>query len=531
MPTRAATYVYAYNKHASAAHRWKGIQDSIKDERELYAAEQKFVSDLAKQVVDLEETYRTRQSNDMIGAKLLSEELSTQRTAFESGKRTQMAREAANVVPDAVLEASGPTAKSIATSKVVSSSSMSKDAVEKTLAYLAKEGVPEAEISDLRRQAQQYDKKRPTYQSGIDPAAMKKYAVAFDVLEAQSDSGYMTVEGRLRAENRTDEQNELLQRYLSALEDGTPALEEFGEGDDGKEKFASAKAIYEKTKAEQSFTRGQRKFFEPAWVDAQRRLTAAEKRADELAKSGAVTSPAAEAARRELLARGIKEEDFAYASLHGTPMLDYVKVADRLYAEGKAQKGGKLTPLNDYQQKIVTLLNQFESSGREWDVKMLEKQLRKQLAPAEVRDAIGFALAYDRQRAEGEGERTPTQAQREEKLTKAATEAADAAAETVARDEAALARETARVAEAEKNRYTTSEAEKKELLTPPALRRPVGKRTLKDQETIEEFSLSGGGVIAPPPEEAEEEIDVSTLSEDELDKLIEEAAKKSKGGK
>jgi len=63
----------------------------------------------------------------------------------------------------------------------------------------------------------------------------------------------------------------------------------------------------------------------------------------------------------------------------------------------------------------VRLLDQYEATGTQWKVSDLEKQLSKTLKGEELENAIGFALAYDRQRQEGAKPQTQLQMQVEER--------------------------------------------------------------------------------------------------------------------
>lgn len=413
MPTRAAYYIGAYSKHMSAASRWASIQDTIKDEAKRYELEQKMVTDLAATVADLEESFRVKQSNDMIGAQMLAEEFKAERAIHEGETRAKVQQEIAAEVPANIRDA--PDAAAAFARAVQDQAGYTPSRVSSVRAELVRKGATKDQLSQYdARTAAVKDRKKDPEGPKWDETKLAKYKVIFDVLGNQNEFGYVGgVEGKVRAQERSPEDSKRLAIYIQALEDGNPTAEEFG-GD--KAELALAKAVYDRAKAEGSYTRGQRKYFEPTWIDAQKRLKEAEARAAKLGESGAIQSPQQEAARRELLARGLKEEDFKYAGIFGTPQFDYVKAADRLYEEGKAQEGGRLTALTSEQQQIEALLDQFEASGRGWDTKTLERQLKKLVPPDQLADAVGFALAIDRQRQEGTGAKPKDQAAIEKQI-------------------------------------------------------------------------------------------------------------------
>ena len=390
---RGLNYLEAYGKSLQAAARWEAITESIKDEQERYAALQKHILDQSKVVADLEETFRVKQSNDMVGTKLLAEKLADEKDLYRRTVKTDVARADASKVPKEVMEARERGDKGgmvSAALKVVGKASVPQETVDATLAALRTAGANPQDILGIQNLARSVKDRKEIKGPTADVEKLREFKVAFDVLDAQAESGYAGgVEASVRAENRTDEENALLQKYLGSLGDGTVTADEFG-GDE--EALFKARAVYNQAQSEQSYTRGQAKFFQPSWLDAQARLAQAQAQLEKAAQSGAIENPQREAARRELLARGLAEEDFQYAHLFGTPAFNYTKEADRIFSQ---VEGDEVTPVNDLQRRAQAFLNIVEND--DWNTDLLHRQFRKFTQnEAELNEMIGYALARDR---------------------------------------------------------------------------------------------------------------------------------------
>ena len=131
-------------------------------------------------------------------------------------------------------------------------------------------------------------------------------------------------------------------------------------------------------------------------------------------------------ARRLLQQQGIDPDD-KYLQFRGTPKYEYYNAADRVFGsvdEIIAATGGE--------KNIAKLLRQYETSGVDWTVDQLAAQLGKTMSGDELVDAMGFALALDRQTREGVKPVDRKALQAEERARIAAAEEASKAAEAAA---------------------------------------------------------------------------------------------------
>jgi hypothetical protein len=414
-----------------AAASYKAIREAVKGEQERYDALQKTVADMAKTVADLEDTFRVRQSNDMIGAKLLASQLEAQINTTKRYSAEKAAETKAGQVPaeiQGLLNSRAPADReraAVMAAQMVASPSVPQNTVNAIVGALGRAGVDTGRVVSAANTV----KDRKTVKvSGFTPEQQKdleKYEVALGALGEGGEASYAGgMRGEAMAAARTDAENADLSAYLKALEDGRATVEEFGSED----ALLRARAVYDQAKASGSYVMGMKKYFEPTWVDAQARLSLAEDQLQAAYASGAVQDPEAEAARRQLAAMGVAKEDFDYADLIGSPDLAYVKIADRIYNQvSKASQS--ITPATPTQVKVSRLLTQYDKSGQDWTTKQLERQLMKLgLEKDELDEAIGFALALDRQTREGVPTPDQVKLQEAEKKLQAQREAnADAA--------------------------------------------------------------------------------------------------------
>lgn len=246
---------------------------------------------------------------------------------------------------------------------------------------------------------------------------------------------------------------QLLAAYTTALQGGTggdlggrfqAALGAIAPADaDPQALLAAADQLYTRVRQEGSFSRQDRKFFEPTWLAAADAARVATEEAERL-KPG-YTDPAREAARREIAARGLNPDD-RYVALVGDRRYDYLTAADRIYGE----VDGVVKPATPEQMKIAEFVSylkrESDRTGKPIDLKTIERQLGKTLKGKALVEGVGFALALARSESEQpEDRKTQADLQREAEVTAqrlqeiAATR--EAAAAEAARIEAELATE------------------------------------------------------------------------------------------
>jgi hypothetical protein len=197
--------------------------------------------------------------------------------------------------------------------------------------------------------------------------------------------------------------------YLSLLDDGRVTLDELRDtypdatDDELQKGLRIAQATYNRAKAAKAYRNDERKFFSERYLDQARKVRELEDRAQQLLPQ--YTDPARERLRRIAVERGIDPDD-PYVQYKGTPMYRYAQTADRLLGE---VAGEELRAATREQVAVKRLLDQYAATGTDWKVKDLEQQLGKTIKGEALEQAIGFALAVDKQTREGVD--APTQLQ------------------------------------------------------------------------------------------------------------------------
>jgi hypothetical protein len=425
MPPRSASYIDRYARSVAAQQRY---QLSIRDIAEL-GDRANYLESLASaersNLTNLEEVFRVRpvdfgQAAELLKAQYASEDFARRQAA---GARLQQKRAQGLTATERVTLArlsTGPTQNLVQAKKrllgMANSGSMTKPQLDEALALVR--GAAGADANYFDGIEAQVASKLKAVPSGQARALSPEEAARETALERSLEAAFFQGEGGIKggydglamAEARKETTapeggsfstaEDAFQAYLSMLEDGTASAEELAAvtGVDDAEQaavdFAFAKQQYDEAKASGAYRNDQRKLFESRWLASARNVARLEEAAAE-ATARVPDDPALERIRREMIARGMNPDD-PYDQYSGTPLHGYLTTADRIYAD----VDGDVKAATAAQKKALAMLAQYQSTGNGWNVKDLEKQLRKALDESEMEDAIGFALAY--QRAEDE---------------------------------------------------------------------------------------------------------------------------------
>ena len=332
---------------------------------------------------------------------------------------------------------------------------MTEQAARAAVAYVqALPGVP-AQALQRVESARDSVPNRPTRGPGqrrLTPEEAAQRAGEEQALEAvyhSSKLGYVgAFDGEAIADKRRtttaegtsfDTEDDAFVAYLGLLEDGVATAEELAAftgatGEEAEADFMLARRVYSEAKAQGAYQNRQRKYFDPSWLSQSARVAGLEA---ELVATTPETRRTAtqETARRLLQQQGIDPDD-KYLQFRGTPKYDFYNAADRVFGsvdEIIAATGGE--------KNIAKLLRQYETSGVDWTVEQLAVQLGKTMSGDELVDAMGFALALDRQTREGVTPVDRKALQDEERARIAAAKEASKAAEAVAEQRLQAARQ------------------------------------------------------------------------------------------
>ena len=405
MATRAQKYGMTYVPALRMAIRWEEIQANIEKEQDRYKAAMEVVARERAELSDLS----ARLEAEPPSAEVLASYL------VAIGADTQAAARARVGATQAVTEK------------------------EKSLeAIVAKRG--EGPATDT-----QVEKFREAVKTGVrlSPDTIKSVARALDISEAEQNSlleanaklksagggkpgpsaktieGGMllkltdpsaaarpAMQGTLEARGLTPAKSapalteaQVLKAYTRALSGGTggdlagrfaSAIGPLPEKTDPAALLAEAGQLYDRTRTEGSFSREDAKVFNDDWLRTAEALRSAEETAEEI-KPG-YTDPAREAARREIIARGLDPDD-KYLALKGDRRYDYLKKMERLLDETDRQ----VKPVTPEELKIAEFVSMLQResarTGQPLELKALEKQLGKVYKGQALIDAMGFGLA------------------------------------------------------------------------------------------------------------------------------------------
>jgi hypothetical protein len=435
MPTRGTLFANSYSAQKRNADRWAEIQKNVAQEQDQQAALQSLITAERSTLANLEGLYKASTPSPDLATELL-------RTAFEgdiaAARLSAAARTAAKPsLPKEYTDLRNAMVKSdrkvtdderiLLAEKMgalVNNPKLSQDQVDLMIADADGLGVA---TGGVRREASGVSN-RPakTAAPGLskeEKAKQKGVQASLEAVAMQSPLGYVGgFDGEAKAldlaATQADEgltfstKKEALDRYVQMLEDGIASADELarvtGVTDPtlAAKDFEFAKSVYGEAKSTGAFQNKDRKFFEPAWLDQAKRVTELQSELQAAKQAYGGRTPAQEAAARALRERGLDPDD-PYVQYTGTRTYDYLKRADTIFES----VGQKVEPATPAQQRIVALLDQYDSMKQPWKVTDLERQLGKTLKGAELTDAIGFALAYDR--AGKATTKEPTQAERQ----------------------------------------------------------------------------------------------------------------------
>ena len=508
MATRLSRYASSYSANVRAVERFKSIQDTVKNEQDRQAAVQSYLVAERSNLTNLEQVFAARPTQDGLATEILKATAAGEANILRAEAAAKATTGAKGKVPASVVAvmnkditkgavAAGQAADVAATllAKTGKDALSAADAAA-TLDYLRRiPSMPAAKLGNAQAQAAKVTD-RPAARAGTKaPTAAEQALVAgqkaaTEAIYFGSPQGYAGgFDGEAIAQSREKlaapdgskftTGDEAYKAYLSMLDDGSASIEELaaitGQEDPklAAEEFAFASKLYADAKINKAYTNADRKYFEPAWLEQAKRVAELQNEYNETKKAYGGRTPAQEAAYRELKARGIDPDD-PHAQYAGTPTHGYLVEADRIYGQTIGAKK-ELVPSTYVQKKTAALIDQYASSGTEWKVKDIEKQLGKAFEGKNLSDAVAFALAYDRVKREGATPESQAALQVEEEKRKA-----NAARENEARlkqleEEEIAARAAQKLTEQKLGRFMRNEDANERARVEYARQRALGK--------------------------------------------------------
>jgi len=437
MATRSDRFRDAYAaryRHASALKR---ITTDIADEQQRYQAERSYLEQMRSELNALDVDLSKVDSADQAALELLRYTDASVREAARAravaGAELRAATRTPGFAAEALDAATGATIgvalDQIARGDAAETNRMTAEAVESVVREAQRKGANPKVIADFRATIGQ--RQRAPTPSGVpgaraltreQEAELARVGRAVEIVEfgdiAGGAEGYGVIQQRRQTPSSVPgvfpTKEDAFRAYVSLLDDGTATVEElaarFPAADpaDLNKAFTEAQAVYAEAKATGGYEKADRKFFSERYLDQARKVADAQAQVNRIRPQ--YDDPALERTRRLLKERGIDPDD-PYVEYYGTALYKYAPAADRLIEQ---VQGEALVPATKTQSGIAKLLEQYEASGTEWRVSDLEKQLGKTLKGEELEDAIGFALALDRQRREGAKPKTQLELQAEQ---------------------------------------------------------------------------------------------------------------------
>jgi len=464
MPAKYEAYLDSYSAALRTRKAYDAIMRDVLDERQQLAALQQLIASERNTLAQLEGTLVAQNTEQGVAGEILKARLGTQQADAQRAASARAAGAAATAVPRELVDLanklgfddesregfSAGDANQIAQRAIQLLSErtppMTEQAARAAVAYVrALPRVSAQAIEDVEG-ARDRVANRPTRGPGqrrLSPEEAAQRAGEEQALEAvyhSSPLGYVgAFDGEAIADRRRtttaegtsfETEDDAFVAYLSLLEDGVATAEELAAftdatGEQAEANLNLASRVYAEAKAQGAYQNRQRKYFDPSWLSQAARVAGLEA---ELVATTPETRRTAtqETARRLLQQQGIDPDD-KYLQFRGTPKYEYYNAADRVFGsvdEIIAATGGE--------KNIAKLLRQYETSGVDWTVDQLAAQLGKTMSGDELVDAMGFALALDRQTREGVKPVDRKALQAEERARIAAAEEASKAAEAAA---------------------------------------------------------------------------------------------------
>lgn len=423
MASRAQKYGTTYVPAYRMALRWEQIQAEIKAEGERAQAAAEEAARERAALADLDARFAAEGVSPDVLAGYLAAVGAERQASTAAGSAARAAQAKADTAAQRILDAprvtqelvdglvSGGRAPSPALAAALQAKLAATPTAATAVAGLRPGGsgargpsgavVEQREIIRLTAPEAAYS---PAAQPLVDQRAVTPVAVkgAESLSEAQLLGAYTTA---LQGGTGGD----LAGRFQAALGAIAPA------GAEPQALLAAADQLYTRVRQEGSFSRQDRKYFEPTWLAAADAARAATEEAEAL-KPG-YTDPAREAARREIIARGLNPDD-KYVGLIGDRRYDYLTAADRIYGE----VDGAVKPATPEQTKIAEFVSylkrEADRTGKPVELKTLERELGKTLKGKALVEGVGFALALAKSESERpEDRKTQADLQREAELT------------------------------------------------------------------------------------------------------------------
>ncbi len=405
MATRAQKYGQTYVPALRMAIRWEEIQANITDEQERYRAALEVVARERAELSDLSARLEAEPvSADVLASYLVAIGADTQAAARARAGAAQAVaakqQDLRDIVAKKGKEQASPILLNEFRTAVASGPRLSPDAITKSARAL---GLSDAELKPLI----EANENRPAGTGGAaGPSPRTLEQAALIRLTDPSAAARPAMQGALEARASTPAksapaltESQVLKAYTRALAGGTggdlagrfiAAVGPLPEKTDPAALLAEAGQLYARTRTEGSFSREDAKVFNDDWLRTAEALRSAEETAEQI-KPG-YTDPAREAARREIIARGLDPDD-KYLALKGDRRYDYLKTMERLLDETDRQ----VKPVTPEELKIAEFVSMLQResarTGQPIELKALEKQLGKVYKGKALVDAMGFGLA------------------------------------------------------------------------------------------------------------------------------------------
>jgi hypothetical protein len=430
MPNKT-DYLEQYSAAVRAKNTYDAIVRDIRDERQQLQALNQLIQSERNTLAQLESGFATQGTEQGLASEILKATYSSEAMAAQIAAQTKAAGAQAVAVPGELVamvnqareRRAGPITAADANQAGMLAVSllgrrdrpMTQQAADATLAYL--EALPNLPAGTLQRARQAAGRvaDRPTRGPGApaltpEQAAQEAGRQRALAVYHSSPQGYVgAFEGEAEARKRKSTTapadtafataDDALSAYLDMLEDGVASADELARitgrtAEEAERDFRYAKGVYADAKAKGAYQNRQKKYFEPSWLSQAARVSQLERQLRE-ATPEEQRSVTEEAARRVLQERGLDPDDI-YLQFRGTPKYDYLRTADRIFGEVD-----DVVAATDTQKKVAELLDLYDRSGVDWKLDDLASELSKTLSGADLVEAVGFGMAYDRQKREG----------------------------------------------------------------------------------------------------------------------------------
>ncbi len=445
MATRADRYRDAVSARARYASALSRITTDIADEQQRYQAERSYLEQMRSELnaLDLELSKVATQDQaalellrfvdkaqiEAVQARAVRGERAARERALPGGLRPLVAADE-RVIPGKQATYATSAVQAL---QATGDAALTREQAAEVLRIAEQSGLAESELARVR------DAAAGTRRAAVGPEVggrpltreqqeeLARVERAIGVIEYGGPSGIAGgADGDAVVRRRADTaltpdelfatEADAFEGYLTLLEDGRATPDELAARfpnatpEQLQTALTTGQRVYNEAKAKKAYRNDQRKLFNDRYLSQAQAVAEAQGRVDQLRPE--FLDPAQERTRRMLREQGIDPDD-PYLQYYGTAMYKYAPAADRIIEQTQGEL--PIEAASKTQAGIVRLLDQYEATDTQWKVSDLEQQLSKTLKGDELEDAIGFALAYDRQRAEGAKPQTQLQMQIEER--------------------------------------------------------------------------------------------------------------------